>query len=246
VPTASRQCGPFAGPVVVTNTDSSTSATGQSWTYTPVSKPTIISVTASCAVNGLIPGNAPSCMYTVVGTNFESPLVATFSNPTSSYPVAPASITPTLLTFTVPTSFESLGIAYNKVACVVGTQPGTANVVTPISLTIENAATHCSDTLTNSVLVDPTDKACKLSGALTVTCTAAPPSGAAPLSVQFTSTPVGGTGAYTYDWNFGDGTAHDTTQNPAHTYAGTGTFTATVTVNDGTSVATCLETITVS
>jgi immune inhibitor A len=97
------------------------------------------------------------------------------------------------------------------------------------------------------ILVDPTDKACKLGGALSVNCTAAPSSGAAPLTVQFTSTPIGGTGAYTYDWNFGDGTTpDDKTQNPTHTYAGTGTFTATVTVNDGTSVATCTQTITVN
>jgi len=247
VPTASRQCVPFAGPVVVTNTDSGLQATGPSWTYLPVSKPTIISVTASCEALGVIPGSATNCTYTVVGTNFESPLVATFSNPATSYPIAPASVTPTQLTFTVPPSFESLGIQYNKVPCAIGAQTGTMNVTTPINLTITNAATTCSDTLTNVILVDPTDKACKLGGALSVNCTAAPSSGAAPLTVQFTSTPIGGTGAYTYDWNFGDGTTpDDKTQNPTHTYAGTGTFTATVTVNDGTSVATCTQTITVN
>ena len=54
-----------------------------------------------------------------------------------------------------------------------------------------------------------------------------------PLQVQFTGTatdPDGG--ALTYDWDFGDGTAHATTQNATHTYAQPGTYTARFTVRD--------------
>jgi len=35
-----------------------------------------------------------------------------------------------------------------------------------------------------------------------------------------------------WDWNFGDGTTHGTTQNPTHTYAAQGTYTVTLTVTN--------------
>ncbi|MEP7089801.1 MAG: PKD domain-containing protein [Nocardioidaceae bacterium] len=41
------------------------------------------------------------------------------------------------------------------------------------------------------------------------------------------------TDTLTYDWNFGDGSPHDTTANPTHTYGSAGPFTVTLTVNDG-------------
>ena len=57
-------------------------------------------------------------------------------------------------------------------------------------------------------------------------------SGLAPLAVTFTSTPSGGTTPYTYDWNFGDGSAHAATQNTSNTYSTVGGYTATLTVTD--------------
>ena len=63
---------------------------------------------------------------------------------------------------------------------------------------------------------------------------AAPTSGNAPLSVQFT-----GDGSYdpdgqnlTYSWNFGDGSGLDTRTNPDHGYQSKGTYTAVLTVVD--------------
>jgi cytochrome c len=53
-------------------------------------------------------------------------------------------------------------------------------------------------------------------------------------AVAFTATgndPDGNT--LTYDWDFGDGTAHSTAQNPTHAYAAVGTYPAKVTVSDG-------------
>ena len=38
---------------------------------------------------------------------------------------------------------------------------------------------------------------------------------------------------FTYSWDFGDSTPTSTTQNPSHTYAAAGSFTAKVTVSDG-------------
>jgi PKD repeat protein len=62
---------------------------------------------------------------------------------------------------------------------------------------------------------------------------AAPASGAGPLNVTFTGSssydPDGSIASYA--WAFGDGTS-STAQNPAHTYASPGTYTATLTVTD--------------
>jgi PKD repeat protein len=71
--------------------------------------------------------------------------------------------------------------------------------------------------------------------ALNVSASATPMSGSAPMPVSFTGTVSGGTAPYTYDWNYGDSTTHGTTQNPSHTYASAGTFSAVLTVTDSAS-----------
>jgi glucose/arabinose dehydrogenase len=72
-------------------------------------------------------------------------------------------------------------------------------------------------------------------GTPTAVASATPRAGGKPLTVQFngsgSSDPEGDT--LSYDWSFGDGTAHSTAANPSHQYLGAGTFTATLTVNDG-------------
>ncbi|HEX8101784.1 MAG TPA: PQQ-dependent sugar dehydrogenase, partial [Solirubrobacteraceae bacterium] len=71
-------------------------------------------------------------------------------------------------------------------------------------------------------------------GKPTARASADPTFGALPLQVQFTgSTSTDPTGqALTYDWDFGDGTAHSSAVNPAHTYTTAGTYTATLKVTD--------------
>jgi glucose/arabinose dehydrogenase len=68
----------------------------------------------------------------------------------------------------------------------------------------------------------------------TASMTANPTSGTLPLTVAFdgrgSSDPDGG--ALTYDWNFGDGTAHATTSTVSHVYSTAGLYTATLTVRD--------------
>jgi len=63
---------------------------------------------------------------------------------------------------------------------------------------------------------------------------ATPTSGPTPLTVDFT-----GSSSFdaddeqlTYDWDFGDGTAHSSAVNPRHVYQSAGTFTARLTVSD--------------
>ena len=84
---------------------------------------------------------------------------------------------------------------------------------------------------------------------LTATAAGTPTTGNAPLKVSFTGSASGGTAPYSYSWNFGDGSAASTVQNPSHTYSNAGTYTATLTVTDSSSpakTATANVTITVS
>jgi len=81
---------------------------------------------------------------------------------------------------------------------------------------------------------------------LTATAAGTPATGNAPLNVSFTGSASGGTAPYSYSWNFGDGSATSTAQNPTHTYGAAGTYTAKLTVTDSASPAnTATSTVTV-
>ncbi len=64
---------------------------------------------------------------------------------------------------------------------------------------------------------------------------ATPASGAAPLDVTFKGDGSSDPDAdpLTYDWDFGDASAHSTSANPTHRYSTAGNFTARLTVSDG-------------
>jgi glucose/arabinose dehydrogenase len=74
---------------------------------------------------------------------------------------------------------------------------------------------------------------------------ATPTSGKPPLSVRFSSAgssdPDGD--PLTYDWDFGDGTAHATTANPTHSYTRAGTFAARLTVHDRNQASASAEVV---
>jgi len=72
---------------------------------------------------------------------------------------------------------------------------------------------------------------------LQATASAVPTSGQIPLNVAFTGTATGGTPPYSYSWDFGDGSAKSTAQNPSHAYTVAGTYTAKLTVTDSASPA---------
>ncbi|MFF3906515.1 PKD domain-containing protein [Streptomyces sp. NPDC001848] len=82
---------------------------------------------------------------------------------------------------------------------------------------------------------------------LAASASAAPTSGQVPLNVSFTGTATGGTPAYSYSWDFGDGSAAGTAQNPSHTYSTAGSYTATLTVTDSSTPAkTATSTVTIT
>jgi glucose/arabinose dehydrogenase len=67
-----------------------------------------------------------------------------------------------------------------------------------------------------------------------VSMSAAPTAGPAPLQVVFSSTGTfdADNDPLSFEWDFGDGSPLDTTPSPTHIYAASGTFTATLTVRD--------------
>ena len=71
-----------------------------------------------------------------------------------------------------------------------------------------------------------------LGGGLAAIASGGPLSGNTPLTVVFNASASGGTAPYTYDWDFGDGSAHSSAQSPTHLYAAAGTFPVTLVVGD--------------
>ncbi|ACV27224.1 immune inhibitor A domain-containing protein [Kangiella koreensis] len=59
--------------------------------------------------------------------------------------------------------------------------------------------------------------------------------------VSFINQTAGGTPDYTYEWDFGDGSAISSEQSPVHTYATSGSYTVTLTVTDQDSTVTQTE-----
>jgi PKD repeat protein len=91
-----------------------------------------------------------------------------------------------------------------------------------------------------------------VSAAPTVSATATPTSAATGASVAFAATPTGGTGPYTYWWNFTDG-SWSTASAPRHAFATAGTYKVYLTVTDAagatantTATVTVWEPLTVS
>ena len=80
------------------------------------------------------------------------------------------------------------------------------------------------------------------SGALSVSCSATPTSGAVPLTVQFSATVSGGGTAPALSWAFGDGTAASEAT-ATRTYGTPGTYAASVEVRSGGQRASCNVTI---
>ncbi|HKW43183.1 MAG TPA: PKD domain-containing protein, partial [Thermoplasmata archaeon] len=70
-----------------------------------------------------------------------------------------------------------------------------------------------------------------VSTVLDATATATPTATDATQAVNFEATPAGGSGGYTYAWQFGDG-ATSTLAAPSHAYAVAGTYTVNAWVND--------------
>jgi PKD repeat protein len=122
---------------------------------------------------------------------------------------------------------------------VTGTAAGVAGVTTatpvPLTVTVTSPGyTEGAGTLSRTpITLSPTDL-CAGAPGCTLSCTATVPgTGTSGNAVNFssTATPSNCTGEVTYDWDFGDGTAHSSSQNPTHTYASAGTYGWTLTAS---------------
>jgi VCBS repeat-containing protein len=107
-----------------------------------------------------------------------------------------------------------------------------------VTLTVTDAdGDSCTETKTDYITVSDTVPAADFS--------AAPTSGSEPLTVAFTDQSTSYDGIVSWSWGFGDGQT-STEQNPSHTYSDSGTYVATLTVQEGdggTSAATVTITV---
>jgi PKD repeat protein len=83
----------------------------------------------------------------------------------------------------------------------------------------------------------------RLDSDVRVSCVAEPGEAIAPAAISFRADPSGGTSAFTYRWDFGDGTS-STDRAPVHTYAAPGAYHEVLTVTSGGSSAVCSNTVT--
>ncbi|MBI4330437.1 MAG: PKD domain-containing protein [Chloroflexi bacterium] len=108
-----------------------------------------------------------------------------------------------------------------------------------VSLTVTNPAGGATRTRTVDVSLlgtfDPP--------AATFTRTLNPANGKVPVVVNFNDTSSGP--ALTWDWNFGDGTAHSNTKNPSHTYSTPGNYTVALAVTNPVSSSNTSQAISV-
>lgn len=86
----------------------------------------------------------------------------------------------------------------------------------PVSATGEGQEQQSSLPLTASISIDSTN------------------GDTAPATFLFETDPEGGTGPYTYSWNFGDGSPQVTEEDIEHTFANPGMYVVTLTVTDST------------
>ncbi len=103
----------------------------------------------------------------------------------------------------------------------------------------QNASNLCAGDYTVTVTYSPSN--CHLTETATVgtetiinafyTTDPSPPEGYVPFTIGFNST--GTTGAVSYSWDFGDGSAVSTDINPTHEYTAMGDYTVTLTVSSG-------------
>jgi PKD repeat protein len=102
-----------------------------------------------------------------------------------------------------------------------------------VSLTVTGIGTGNTDTKTRTGLVTIKEPA------PVIDFSATPTSGTRPLTAVFTASNTGGQ-VNTWDWDFGDGSAHGNVQNPTHVYQNEGTYTVTLTATgpDYTAVKT--------
>ncbi len=127
----------------------------------------------------------------------------------------------------VPTAGPKVALGQNGAVWVVGsTDSQDFPVVHPIQPWLGGAPTVFVCLMQAGALPLPT-----------LVATANPTEGQAPLLTSFSAAVTGGQAPYTYDWDFGDGSAHGTVQNLQHVFTLPGRYRVVVTVRDSVSAS---------
>jgi PKD repeat protein len=92
-----------------------------------------------------------------------------------------------------------------------------------LTVTDANAATASASAVSITVI-----------GPLSAVATASPGTGDAPFTTTLNASTTGGTSPYAFAWDLGDGST-STAKSPDHVYSSAGTYTATVSVSDGSA-----------
>ncbi len=108
----------------------------------------------------------------------------------------------------------------------------TATVGDPGATAVDTTFTLAPGTVATNTAAAVASDVCTASQGLRASASASTTSGTAPLTVSFTGSASGGQPPYSFAWDFGDGSATDTRQNPTHTYTSAGTYPVTLTVTD--------------
>lgn len=216
---AVSSCANISGPVQVTNINNGDSGTGPTFTYL-VPKPFVTTVTPVSIGQG-------GGTVTLTGGNFiPANDQVTIGQSAGSVQVGASSATS--LVITAP-PFSG---TFPTTPCTgPGGQTGSMDLPAAENIIVTDAATGCTTTLTGGLTYDPSNTGCIITvtpPTASFTDTVAP---APSLEVIFSDTSTGN--PTTWDWNFGDGSAHFTGANPPpHTYPAPGTYAVTLTVSN--------------
>lgn len=101
-----------------------------------------------------------------------------------------------------------------------------------VTLAITDSIQGCSSTFTDSVTINNAQNNFSCNAGYTYTLS----SGG---TVNFTNTSISNLAGHGYDWSFGDGSAHSTTQSPSHTYYYNGTYYITTQITDSLGNGVC-------
>jgi PKD repeat protein len=119
----------------------------------------------------------------------------------------------------------------------IPTADSTATVTALAPSTTPAAYTASAGILGVSNSTSTVTNVCTAAQSLSATATANTTSGTAQLTVNFTGTAANGTPPYTWEWDFGDGSAKSAQQNPSHTYNDPGSYHVTLKVTDSVAAS---------
>ena len=195
---------------IASGSNSNTATTGASGIYTL----TVIDVVSSCT----------SIATTTVTGNSTPPV---FTTTIANIPCGTTTTTLAAACTNTDVAYTWAGPTFTSIISGSNTATPTIGVIGSYTVIATDAVSGCTNTASGTVA----------QGTINAAFSANPTTGIAPLLVSFTDL---STGASTYNWTFGDGSAISTSTNPTNTYTTNGTYTVTLIITSGT----CLDTAT--